>query len=97
MAQAVSTFITRRGVAAGLALIAAPGAVLATAKSAHAQAKQTMPEKTLYERLGGVFSPSQFCEFRLIDRTHKKPRGFLCVWLCHDSQQLAVWRYRDVG
>ena len=41
---------------AGLALIAAPGAVLATADNAYAQAKESTPEKSLYERLGGVFA-----------------------------------------
>ena len=56
MAQAVSTSITRRSAVAGLALAAAPMTVLATADNAHAQAKQTMPEKSLYERLGGVFA-----------------------------------------
>ena len=49
MEQAVSASITRRAVVAGLAVIAAP-AVLAGANSASAQ------EKTLYERLGGVFA-----------------------------------------
>jgi hemoglobin len=49
MEQAVSTFFTRRDVVAGLAVIAAP-AILAGAESASAQ------EKTLYERLGGVFA-----------------------------------------
>jgi hemoglobin len=29
---------------------------IAAADNAHAQAKQTMPEKSLYERLGGVFA-----------------------------------------
>jgi hemoglobin len=49
MEQAVSTFLSRRDVVAGLAVLAAPMAVLAGADSASAQ------EKTLYERLGGVF------------------------------------------
>ena len=39
---------------AGLAVAAAP--VLATANDASAQATQTAPEKSLYERLGGVFA-----------------------------------------
>jgi hypothetical protein len=56
MAQSVSTIITRRSAVAGLALTAAPMAVLAGAENAHAQAKQTTPEKSLYERLGGVFA-----------------------------------------
>ena len=61
MAKAVSGSITRRSVVAGFALTAAPISGLAGADSAHAQAKQTAPEKTgsdkrLYERLGGVFA-----------------------------------------
>jgi hemoglobin len=54
MAQADS--ITRRSVAAGLALTAASGAVLAASDKAHAQAKPAVAEKGLYERLGGVFA-----------------------------------------
>jgi hemoglobin len=56
MARAVSTFITRRSAVAGLALAAAPMAIVAVADNAHAQEKQTTPEKSLYERLGGVFA-----------------------------------------
>jgi hypothetical protein len=56
MAQAISTSITRRTAVAGLALTAAPVAVWATADNANAQAKQPVPEKSLYERLGGVFA-----------------------------------------
>ena len=56
MAQALSTSITRRDVVAALALAAAPVA-LAAADKAHAQARQTMPEKSLYERLGSVLKP----------------------------------------
>jgi hemoglobin len=56
MAKDSSTSITRRSVVvAGLALTAAPVA-LAGADKAYAQAQQTMPEKSLYERLGGVFA-----------------------------------------
>jgi len=59
MAQALSTSITRRKVVAGLALTATPVA-LAGADNAHAQAKdspkQPTSEKSLYERLGGVFA-----------------------------------------
>jgi hemoglobin len=47
--------ITRRSVVAGLALSASPIA-LSRADNAYAQAKQTTPEKSLYERLGGVFA-----------------------------------------
>src|SRR5262245_22986046 len=55
-ARSVSSSITRRSVVAGLAVTTAPMAVLAAADSAHAQATQTAPEKSLYERLGGVFA-----------------------------------------
>ena len=55
MAKDPSTSLTRRSVVAGLALTAAPVA-LAGADKAYAQAPQTTPEKSLYERLGGVFA-----------------------------------------
>ncbi|ANW04584.1 group I truncated hemoglobin [Bradyrhizobium icense] len=55
MAQARSNSISRRSVVAALALAAAPAA-LAAADNAHAQAKDATPEKSLYERLGGVFA-----------------------------------------
>ena len=57
MAQRFSTSITRRSAVAGLALTAGPGA-LASADNAYAQANQPSPEKSLYERLGGVFAIS---------------------------------------
>jgi hemoglobin len=50
--MSVQSTITRRSAVAGLALAAAPGTVLA----ADTQDKQTEPEKSLYERLGGVFA-----------------------------------------
>jgi hemoglobin len=43
-------------VVAGLTLTAAPMAALAGADHAYAQAKPTTSEKSLYERLGGVFA-----------------------------------------
>ncbi|MEP7174656.1 MAG: group 1 truncated hemoglobin [Aestuariivirga sp.] len=52
MEQAVSTFLTRRSVVAGLAAIAVPTA--AVSDNPYAQAATS--EKTLYERLGGVFA-----------------------------------------
>src|SRR5262249_46409178 len=54
--ESVPTFVTRRSAVAVLALTAAPLSVLAAADNAHAQVSQTMPEKSLYERLGGVFA-----------------------------------------
>ena len=56
MAQAVSTSIIGRSVLAGLTLTAALLAVLLATDNAHGQAKGPTPEKSLYERLGGVFA-----------------------------------------
>jgi hemoglobin len=56
MEQAVSTSVTRRSMVTALALAAAPVAVSVGADNAYAQAKQFTPEKSLYERLGGVFA-----------------------------------------
>ena len=55
MAQRLLTTLTRRSAVAGLALTAAP-VTLAGSGNAYAQAAQTSPEKSLYERLGGVFA-----------------------------------------
>jgi hemoglobin len=56
MAQAVSTSIIGRSVLAGLTLTAALLAGLAGTDNAYGQAKEPTPEKSLYERLGGVFA-----------------------------------------
>jgi hemoglobin len=56
MEQVFSASLTRRTLVAGLALTAAPVAALTGANNAYAQAKQSTPEKSLYERLGGVFA-----------------------------------------
>lgn len=55
MTKTRSISITRRSIVAGLAMIAVPMA-LASADNAQAQNKQTTPEKSLYERLGGAFA-----------------------------------------
>ena len=58
MKQAFSSSITRRSMVAVMALAAAAVSALAGADTAFAESKQTQaaPEKTLYERLGGVFA-----------------------------------------
>src|SRR5829696_2190310 len=56
MAHTSSKSLTRRTVVAGLALTAPAGAGAAGAYNVYAQAKQSTPEKSLYERLGGVFA-----------------------------------------
>jgi hemoglobin len=55
MAHNSTTSLTRRRALAALALTAAPLATIA-ADNAHAQDKQPTPDKSLYDRLGGVFA-----------------------------------------
>ena len=54
MARSVVTSIARRGVVAGLTVAAAAVGPLAGTSSA--EPKQTLPEKSLYQRLGGAFA-----------------------------------------
>jgi hemoglobin len=56
MAQAVSTSSIGRSVLAGLTVTAALLAGLVGMDNAYGQAKAPTPEKSLYERLGGVFA-----------------------------------------
>src|SRR5262245_40587769 len=56
MAQAVSTSIIRRHVIAALTLTAALLGVLVGTDTAYAQAKESTPETSLSERLGGAFA-----------------------------------------
>jgi hemoglobin len=72
VAKDVSTSITRRSVVAGLALTAAPVTVLAGAERADAQTRQTTPEKSLYDRLGGVFAIAAVVD-RFSDAVVKNP------------------------
>ena len=92
MAQAVSTSITRRSVVAGLALTAAPVAVLAGADNAYAQAKQTTPEKSLYERLGGVFAIAAVVD-HFSDAVVKNP----IVGQKSKNPQLREWHTKNLG
>ncbi|RCW78587.1 group 1 truncated hemoglobin [Phyllobacterium bourgognense] len=52
----VSISLTRRNLVAGLALIAGAATALVAADNADAETKQSVTEKSLYERLGGVFA-----------------------------------------
>lgn len=85
MEQAVSTFLTRRDVVAGLAVLAAP-AVLACAESASAQ------EKTLYERLGGVFAIAAVVD-HFSDAVVKNP----IVGQKSENPQLREWHTKNLG
>ena len=86
MEQAVSTFLTRRDVVAGLAVLAAPMAALAGAESASAQ------EKTLYERLGGVFAIAAVVD-HFSDDIVKNP----IVGKKSKNKQLREWHTKNLG
>jgi len=86
MAQAVSASITRRSVVAGLALAAASAAVLAEADAADAQ------EKTLYERLGGVFAIAAVVD-HFSDAIVKNP----IVGQESNNPQLREWHTKNLG
>lgn len=92
MSETVSTSITRRSVVAGLALAAAPVTVLAAAYNAHAQDKQTVPEKSLYERLGGVFAIAAVVD-HFSDAVVKNP----IVGQKSKNPQLREWHTKNLG
>jgi hypothetical protein len=90
MAQPSSTSITRRSAVAGLALTAAPVA-LAGADNAYAQARQTTPEKSLYDRLGGVFAIAAVVD-HFSDAVVKNPM----VGQKSKNPQLREWHTRNL-
>jgi len=92
MSQTVSASITRRSVVAGLALAAAPVTVLAAADNAHAQDKQTVPEKSLYARLGGVFAIAAVVD-HFSDAVVKNP----IVGQKSKNPQLREWHTKNLG
>jgi len=90
MTQAVSTSITRRRVVAGLTLTAASVAVLAVTDNV--RANQTMPEKSLYERLGGVFAIAAVVD-HFSDAVVKNP----IVGQESKNPQLREWHTKNLG
>jgi hemoglobin len=92
MSQTVSASITRRSVVGGLALAAAPVTGLAVADNAHAQDKQTVPEKSLYERLGGVFAIAAVVD-HFSDAVVKNP----IVGQKSKNPQLQEWHTKNLG
>jgi hemoglobin len=92
MSQTVSTLITRRSMVAGLALAAAPVTVLAGADNAHAQDKQSEPEKSLYERLGGVFAIAAVVD-HFSDAVVKNP----IVGKRSKNPHLREWHTKNLG
>ena len=92
MAQAVPTSITRRSMVAALALTAAPMAVLAGADNSYAQTKQTTPDKSLYEPLGGVFAIAAVVD-HFSDAVVKNP----IVGQKSKNPQLREWHTKELG
>jgi hemoglobin len=94
MSQATSTSITRRSVVAGLTLAAGTVGVLAAdaADKAHAQTKQTAPEKSLYDRLGGVFAIAAVVD-HFSDAVVKNP----IVGQKSKNAQLREWHTKNLG
>jgi hemoglobin len=92
MEQAVSTSVTRRSVVTALALAAAPVAVFGGADNAYAQAKQSTPEKSLYERLGGVFAIAAVVN-HFSDAVVKNP----IVGQKSKNPQLREWHTKNLG
>src|SRR6185437_3578057 len=91
MAKSVSTFFTRRSVAAGLTLTAASAAVLVGADNAYAQPKQAKPEKSLYDRLGGVFAIAAVVD-HFSDAVVENP----VVGQKSENPQLQEWRTKNL-
>jgi hemoglobin len=79
-------------VVAGLTLAAGPAGVFAGADKAHAQAKQTTAEKTLYERLGGVFAIAAVVD-HFSDAVVKNP----VVGQKSKNPQLREWHTKNLG
>src|SRR5579864_2354824 len=84
--------VSRRSMVAALALAAAPVTVLAGVDNAHAQAKQTMPEKSLYERLGGVFAIAAVVD-HFSDAVVKNP----IVGQKSKNPRLREWHTKNLG
>ena len=98
MAQVIPT-ITRRGAVAGLALTAAPVALLTGTERVYAQAKQVAPEakqtkadKSLYERLGGVFAIAAVVD-HFSDAVVKNP----IVGQKSKNSQLQEWHTKNLA
>jgi len=93
MARAPLTGVSRRSVVAGLTVSAAPvGAKLVEPQKAYAQAKQTAPEKSLYERLGGVFAIAAVVD-HFSDAVVKNP----IVGQKSKNPQLREWHTKNLG
>ena len=90
MEKTLLTFLTRRSVVAGLAVIAAP--MVAMSNNLSAQAAQTTPEKTLYERLGGVFAIAA-----VVDHFSDAVVKNAIVGQKSKNSQLRKWHTKNLG
>ena len=92
MAKTGSMAITRRTTVAALTLAAASAAVLAGADNASAQTTPTVAEKSLYERLGGVFAIAAVVD-HFSDAVVKNP----IVGQESKNPQLREWHTKNLG
>jgi hemoglobin len=92
MAHSISKSTTRRAVIAGLALTAAPMALSVHPNKAYAQAQQITPDKSLYERLGGVFAISAVVD-HFSDAVVQNP----IVGKNSKNPQLREWHTKNLG
>ena len=90
--HANSISITRRSAVAGLALIVTPLAIMTVTDSAFAEDKTTVPEKSLYERLGGVFAIAAVVE-HFSDAVVKNP----IVGQKSKNPKLREWHTKNLG
>ena len=90
MKTAIATALTRRSM--GAALAAAPIAIMTMMNTAYAQKEQTMSEKGLYERLGGVFAIAVAVD-HFSDAVVKNP----IVGQKSKNPQLAAWHTKNLA
>jgi hemoglobin len=92
MSQDVRDSITRRSLVTGLALTATSVAMLAEADEARAQAAPSTGDKSLYERLGGVFAIAAVVD-HFSDAVVKNP----IVGKKSKNPQLREWHTKNLG
>ena len=90
MVQAVSISVTKRSMLAGL-MLTLVGA-FAVGDNAYAQAKDATPQKSLYERLGGVFAIAAVVD-HFSDAVVKNP----IVGQKSKNPQLREWHTKNLG
>ncbi len=92
MAQFDLTSMTRRSLAAGLALAAVPVVLMAGTVPVRAQEKKIMTDKSLYDRLGGVFAIAAVVD-HFSDAVVNNP----IVGQKSKNPQLREWHTRNLG